>query len=392
MKPFFVCLLLFRTIYGFAYDISEHAEISLLTADPGTELYSVFGHSAVRVNDTVNGIDWVYNYGTFDFNTSHFYIKFARGKLQYMLTRDRFRHFLPEYIYSDRSVYEQVLNLAYEEKKRMVEFLEWNLLPENRFYKYDFFYDNCATRIRDLVTDNINPVIYFDTTKMIKKRSFRDLIDFYLKNMKWNKFGIDLALGLPADKIAEPREYMFLPDWMKEAFSGAQIEDGRRLIKKSQVIFKGSEQSVPPTIITPKLVLWLLFLIGILSLMNKRFSLIYDKTLFFASGLTGIIIFLLWFATDHSTTHYNYNLLWAIPVHFVAAFYIGKENKYWGVRLYFMITFVIAFFTLILWGTIPQNLNEALIPLVLILFIKSAKISGADQWLRKLLMQRGQVW
>ncbi len=303
-----------------------------------------------------------------------------------MLTRDRFGHFLPEYIYSNRSVLEQVLNLAYEEKKRVVEFLEWNMLPENRFYKYDFFYDNCATRIRDLVTDNIKPRIYFDTTNMTVERSFRDLIDFYLKNMKWNKFGIDLALGLPADKIAEPREYMFLPDWMKEAFSGAQIEDGRRLIQETQVIFKGKEQSAPPTIITPTIVLWVVFLIGLLSLMSNRFSLIYDKTLFFVAGVTGIIIFLLWFATDHSTTRYNFNLLWAIPIHFILAFYIGKADKYWGIRLYFMITFVLAFFMLVFWGHIPQDLNEALIPVVLILFIKSGKISGVDQWVRKKML------
>ncbi len=386
MKIFIICLLIFRTIHGFAYDISERTKVSLLTADPGTELYSVFGHSAVRINDSVNGIDWVYNYGTFDFNTSHFYVKFARGKLQYMLTRERFRHFLPEYVYFNRSVHEQVLNLNYEEKKRVVEFLEWNLLPENRFYKYDFFYDNCATRIRDLVTDNIKPRVYFDTTKVVEKKSFRDLITPYLKNMPWNKLGIDLALGLPADKIAEPGEYMFLPDWVMEAFSGAWIEDERSLIKNTQVVFQGKEQSVSPTIISPKLILWLVFLIGILSLINKRFSLIYDKTLFFVAGLTGIIIFLLWFATDHSTTHYNYNLLWAIPVHFVAAFYIGKVNKYWGIRLYFMITFVIALFTLGLWRIIPQDLNEALIPIVLILFVKSGKISGVDQWIKKLLI------
>jgi hypothetical protein len=360
----------------------------MLTADPGTELYSVFGHSAVRVNDSVNGIDWVYNYGTFDFNTSHFYIKFARGKLQYMLTRDRFRHFLPEYIYFNRSVYEQVLNLTQQEKQRMVEFLEWNLLPENRFYKYDFFYDNCATRIRDLVTEHIKPKIHFDTTEMVKKRSFRDLIDFCLKNMKWNKLGIDLALGLPADKIAEPREYMFLPDWMKEAFSGAYIADGRRLVSETSVLFKGEEQSVTPSSISPGLVLWVLFIIGIMSLLNKRFALFYDKTLFFVVGVTGIMIFLLWFATDHSTTHHNYNLLWAVPLHFIAAFYIGRTEKYWGIRLYFAVTFIIALFTLMLWSQIPQNLNEALIPLVLILFVKSGKISGVDQWVRKKMLER----
>jgi hypothetical protein len=135
--------------------LSDQAVISLITADPGEELYSLFGHSAIRVKDTVNNQDLVFNYGTFNFNTPNFYMKFTRGKLLYMLSIQQFDRFKRSYEYEKRDLKEQILNLTQDQKQAIFQFLLWNYQPENRYYKYDFFFDNCATRIRDVFIDEL---------------------------------------------------------------------------------------------------------------------------------------------------------------------------------------------------------------------------------------------
>lgn len=384
-------ILLFLSFVLFAgnawsYTISRNAEISLITAEPGDQLYSVFGHSAIWIKDSVRQIDKVYNYGTFDFNTPYFYVKFARGRLKYMIAVESFESFFPEYYYGNRTLYEQKLNLTYAEKKSICDFLQWNMKPENRYYSYDFFYDNCATRIRDVIQDQINKQIHWDTTKMAQHSdSFRDLISDYLESQPWNELGIDLALGLPADKKAKPRQYMFLPEWLKEGFEDATIGKNRPLIKQSDILFQGdTKEPGNSPLLPPALILWLVFGLGLFSMYIKRFEGLYDRTIFFVAGFIGIIEILLWFATDHTTTHMNMNLLWALPTHFLAAFWMGRVHRSSLLRIYFFISFLIGLFVLIFWYFLPQDLNEALIPLVLILVIKSFRLSWTflPQWIR----------
>ena len=354
--------------------LSEDAHISMLTASPGDELYSVFGHSALRVYDPLIGIDEVYNYGTFDFDTPNFYLKFTRGKLYYQLSVSTFRQFLFEYDQEQRAMYEQNLNLTVNEKQRIYDFLLVNRRPENRSYLYDFFYDNCATRIRDLI-DHLLDIDWGEDPYPGPPRSFRDMLQPYLSNMPWAAFGIDLALGLPADRIATPWHYMFLPDEMFTAFAQARHRDGRPLVGHHQVVLEASVRTTSSSPITPKAVTWTIFFIGLASLFHKRFSYVFDKAFFSALGLTGIVIAVLWFFSDHESTNQNMNLLWAIPTHLYFIFRTGTSGKHTTARYYFLGVFILSTLLIVLWNFIPQGFNAAFFPLVLLAGGKALRVT-----------------
>ena len=173
-ETFLYIVFLFVFIqYSFANQpipiLSENAQISLITGSPGNQLYANFGHSAVRVYDPQANIDWVYNYGTFDFNAPGFYTNFLKGKLNYYLSVYDFQHMIKTYQYYNQSLYEQVLNLNQEEKIKIFQFLNNNYLPENRYYLYDFFFDNCSSRIRDIFETELNNKLTFTDQHIPKK-------------------------------------------------------------------------------------------------------------------------------------------------------------------------------------------------------------------------------
>ena len=371
-------------IHLHASALSPEAQISLLTASPGTELYSVFGHSALRVIDPITGIDEVYNYGTFDFDTPNFYVKFTRGQLLYQLTVTTTQQFLWEYEYEQRAMYEQVLVLDPEEKQRIYDFLLINRLPENKEYLYDFFYDNCATRIRDLV-DELLLVDWGEDPYPAGTRTFRQMLQPYLTHMHWPRFGIDIALGLPADQIATPWHYMFLPDEMFVAFAQARHTDGRPLTKPASIMLHELPAEAPMVIITPGRVMWLLFLIAVLSLFNKRFSFWYDKLFFSLLGLAGLLILFLWFLSDHQATNQNMNLLWALPTHLYFVFKIQRQLKpneggtfVFGsnrlTRYYFLIAALISLLLIAFWPLVPQDFHEAFVPILATVALKGVHI------------------
>ena len=203
------------------FNFSDSTRVSLLTCSPGNALYSTFGHSAVRVYDPLSGMDAVFNWGIFDFDTPNFYWKFMRGKLLYRMGGQRFIDFYAEYQYLQRSVVETPVLLPLDAKRKLLRTIETNYLPENQKYKYDFFFDNCATRIRDVV-ERALPITYADTNRTIKP--LRRLLDEYLVEMPWSDFGIDLILGLPADQMGTFRYEMFLPDYLGKNLKHARYQ------------------------------------------------------------------------------------------------------------------------------------------------------------------------
>lgn len=375
-----------------AVTLSEQAEITLLTASPGDELYSVFGHSALRVIDSENNIDLVFNYGTFDFDTPNFYLQFTRGKLLYKLSVAPMEYFVPEYRYEGRAIYEQVLNLNQLEKQQIFDFLMINRLPENAYYHYDFFYDNCATRIRDLVDSILEPVwpveseineesvaiirsmldYEFDYAPELKpSRTFRDMLQPFLVTMPWSAFGIDLALGLPADKIATAWDYMYLPDEMLIAFALASHPNGDPLVSEHRIIIPKTVELSPASKITPHIVMWLLALLAMVSLYKAKWSLLFDKIFFSVLGLTGLVIIFLWFFSDHITTKTNLNILWALPTHLYYIWLANYKSVRPAVKWYFRFVSLLSFLLLILWAFIPQAFHGAFFPLILISLVKS---------------------
>ncbi len=215
IKVFLAGLFITLSIASNAQQITPNAKISLLTCSSGEELYSTFGHSAIRVKDTTTGQDIVFNYGVFDFDTPHFYWKFVRGKLMYQLAIQSTYRFIRAYNYEGRSVKEEQFNLTRNEKAQLIRYLKKNYQPENRYYLYDFFYKNCSSIIWEVVKPRINAELKFDSTAY-KAKTFREMLHPPLEEMPWSEFGIDIALGLPADKKAGFIEQMFLPSYLSD--------------------------------------------------------------------------------------------------------------------------------------------------------------------------------
>lgn len=354
---------------------SCNLRISLLTVTPGEELYSTFGHSALRITDTVTHQDMVYNYGTFNFDDPDFYMKFVRGKLMYYLSTDDFLSFQSENQAENRGITEQVLQLTCTEKRKLISLLEKNLLSENRFYKYDFLFDNCTTRLRDLAENAADSAIRFGNV-LPAPRTFRNLIYDYLnKNDKqWSKLGIDILLGSRTDAIMTPYQVMFLPDYLMYTFDSSVI-GGAPLVTEKQSLYKVQRVVAAKSNLTHPFFIFtcLLVFIGFLSFSKsraaKKFLAAFDGTLFFITGLLGILLLFMWFGTDHIMCRDNYNLLWAWPFNVLIAFYLHSQKR-WP-RIYLAAYSVINVATIATWAWLPQHLNLALIPVILILILRS---------------------
>jgi hypothetical protein len=347
--------------------------ISLLTCTPGRELYSTFGHSALRVTDSVAKTSIIYNYGTFDFNDPDFYKKFIRGKLLYFVSVEEFSNFVYGYNEEKRGITEQVLDLSCKEKKKLVEALQENAKEENRYYKYDFVYDNCTTRLRDIVFKMINRSVTAKNILPQKGITFRNLIHGYLDKsyQYWSKLGIDILLGKPLDKKISNNEAMFLPDYLMKAFDSTII-DGKPFVLGKKVILNPAIEFKNKSWLSPFAVFGILFLVvAALTFSSKaeKILIIFDRILFFLCGALGFLILFMWFGTDHQTCRNNFNLVWAFPIHLIVSFFITKKWKW--LKFYFLGNIIVLILMLIFWKWLPQEMNNALLPILSLLLLRS---------------------
>ncbi|MCW3787856.1 DUF4105 domain-containing protein [Plebeiibacterium sediminum] len=358
-----------------ANKLSDQATISVLTCSEGEELYSAFGHSAIRVCDKPKNIDYVFNYGTFNFNTPNFYLKFANGKLNYMISYGYFKRFLPEYFRENRSVNEQILNLNANEKQRIFDALVTNYKPENRFYKYDFFYDNCATRIYKIISENIDgEIVIDDNTK--EQSSFRMYLHHYLENSPWIETGLNILLGLPTDKNTTHVQSAFLPDFLMQLLDQVKVKDGneiKKLVISNTLLLERDENSIKQaSLITPSIAFWLLLCIVIsMMLINKaqlnKVLRVFDRTLFMVVGFIGLLLLYLWLITDHQVTRYNLNILWSFPTFLIIGIKLAHSKfikLVMTLNLFLLVIFIVG------WYIIPQSFPPATLPLAIILGIR----------------------
>ncbi|MEB8344592.1 DUF4105 domain-containing protein [Flavobacteriaceae bacterium KMM 6898] len=374
LKIRFLLVLLGFSFMSFSQEVtlSPKAQISIITCGPGQELYSTFGHSAFRLQDPVLGIDVVYNYGTFNFNTPNFYMKFVQGKLLYSLSRQKFEDFLWTYEMENRWVQEQLLNLDPKETKNLFEFLENNFKPENRDYQYDFFFDNCSSKIRDVLNTVFGDRISYHEDHLIQRYTFRQLIHQSLVTNSWSAFGIDLALGSVIDKQATPNEHMFLPIYVMGQMANTDL-DQEPIVKRERSIMEFESQD-PYTyfLLTP--LFWVLALmvfvlvITLIDFKNNSRSRWLDFFLSFSTGITGLLIIFLWFFTDHTATSGNLNILWAFPLNIVSCFYLAKTKPLpnW-MQKYFIVLTVLLFVTPMVWLTGMQIFSPLIAPLLVLL-------------------------
>lgn len=343
--------------------LSEHTKVSLLTSSPGKDLYAKFGHSALRINDTLSGQDLVFNYGLFDFNTPGFYLKFVRGKLPYQLGIQRFEPFLNSYIEENRQLRELEINLSTQQRLALIDLLSINYLPENRAYSYDFFFDNCATRIRDILENNFQAT-YPDTTQ-VKKATFRHFLSDYVGQNSWINVGFYLILGIPSDAIATFRDEMFLPDYLEKHLENAKLGDKNLAKNKRKILFQNQPQKNDFQVFNPILIGWILFIIGLfISLfLSSRWINIFEKAYFSFLLLTGVLFIFMWLGTDHFVTHKNMNLLWASPLYIFFIFKIIPKKQERYLILFLMATNLLV---IIGWKFLPQEFHIAILPLILL--------------------------
>jgi hypothetical protein len=379
-------------------------EISLLTCSPGTELYSLFGHTAIRIQDTLRGMDIVYNYGTFDDSDPLFYFYFTRGIMLYSLSVSTFKEFMMEYESEHRNVIAQILNLSCAEKYRLYDSLRKNTMDENRLYQYHFHTDNCTTRAARIIESNTSDsLIYKDIFPVNSSvvtppanssisgpgMSYRDMIHKYLEreHQDWPEFGIDMLLGKNLDiKPTNIEAIHFLPDYLYLGIDSAH--DG----VKPMVVERKTLLQFPPVKMsagwfTPMLFFTLLLILSVWLYFLKDNPkavtglLIFDFVFFTLLGLIGLLMTYMWLGRIDDVCRNNINILWALPTHIVAVFFIRKKAAW--VKYYFLITAILAALLLIGFPFGIQRMNTAVLPILIIIIFRSYNLYKNRNYAKK---------
>lgn len=364
----------------------DSLRISLLTCAPGDEIYSLFGHTAIRCENFTRNTDDVYNYGMFSFSTPHFIYRFVKGETDYQLGVVPYSYFEAEYAMRGSDVFSQVLNLTSYEKKQLLLALQENYLPENRTYRYNYFYDNCTTRARDRIEQAVRgKIVYPDSCA---GKTFRGIVHEFTVGFPWDQLGIDLCLGRDADCVIGAREQMFSPYYLKKYAAGAYIiqHDGTRrpLVKSQGVIVHASfhsdhiykQERGGATWCTPFLCaiifLVLCLFVSWIQYVKRKVWWGWHVLLAAVQGMAGCIIAFLFFFSVHPTVGSNWMLFFLNPI---PLFYLpvmiycgikGKKDPYHWVNVLYLTLFI---------AIIPlcgQKFNLSVLPLALGLLICSA--------------------
>ena len=358
-----------------AHQNLDSVEVSLLTCSPGKEVYSMFGHTAIRIYDKNSGQDEVVNYGIFSFRKSFFMLRFTFGRTDYQVDVEPFADFCWQYAQEGRDVVEQNLNITNEDKLRIINAIGNNCLPQNCTYRYNFFYDNCTTRARNILINNIKgKVDYGNSAKF--KTTYRRMVHQWNVDFPWTRFGEDLLLGVKADRTLDLNAKQFLPDSLMNDFSRASITtpDGRKtkLVDSTfTVVNSGAAIIDDASIISPRAIMIAVFMItavlSLIELKTKRRMWIYDAVLFTVSGLAGVILFAMIFSL-HPTVSSNLQILCLNPLNLILVFKAVKREK--SGRQYWYFKFLPICIVLFLIGAIFQNYAEGMIFVALSLLIR----------------------
>lgn len=350
----------------------DSVEVSLLTCSPHEEIYSLYGHTALRWNDLRTQEDVAFNWGVFNFKKPYFVLRFVFGLTDYELGVIPMKYFVEEYHRVGSSVTEQVLNLTAEEKRNIYLALARNLQPENKIYRYNYFYDNCSTRPRDIIEQSINGEIKYSEKENFTS-SYRDMVRTCTRNHPWATFGNDILLGIKADFATDRRQQEFLPDHLLYDFDHAQIYangEYRPLVKERRTIVPAGVQVIEPDFLfTPTECAYALLLLSLIILFiewrKKTTFRVWDTLLMVAQGLVGLILFVMLFS-QHPTTSTNLQLLLfnPLPFFFLPAVVRGRSTRWWSLQAILFVLFMI--------GSLFQSYAEGMIIVALCLLLRSA--------------------
>lgn len=362
----------------------DSIRISLLTCAAGEEIYSLFGHTAIRCENLTKGTDVVYNYGVFDFDAPNFVLRFALGKTDYQLARNTYAHFAASYAFDGRDVWQQTLNLQQAEKERLVELLELNYRPENRVYRYNFFYDNCATRPRDQIERAVAGRVQYadDMDATDTGVTFRHLLHRYSEGHPWSRFGMDMCMGSEADKPISRRVMQFVPFYLQDTFRQAVIADAdagtlRPLVTgEATVVRTGATDGHPEDEgITPlqcALLLWAAVTAATLYGLRKGKTLWgIDAALFGCAGIAGCIPAFLVLFSQHPAVCPNFLLFVLHPLHLCCLPWVLQRVRKRRTSRYLTANLAVLILFIILWGVIPQHFPPAMLFVALCLLERS---------------------
>lgn len=326
----YLCVILFSWLQARA---EAPKQVSLITAWPGSEIYELCGHEAIRIKGP--GIDSVWNFGVFDFNEPNFVYRFVKGETDYMVAGYPFAWFLPEYVGAGRRVEEQVLNLTPEETERIHDILRRYATPPNNRYRYNYIKNNCSTQIADIL-DSVAPggsVVYIDTVRFA---TYRDAMRAYHRNYPWYQFGIDVALGSGLEENLDRRSELFIPTELYRHAAAARFQDGRPLVRFSNVLNEGTPAAVDgptPFLLTP---LWVSILIAAVSALlilicwrRNCIPKVWYAFYFGLAGLAGCLVAFLVCLSSHAATSPNLLIFWLNPLQlFIPIFLWWRQMRY----------------------------------------------------------------
>lgn len=317
----FLLLLVFSfatTAIGQILPLSKNTEVSILTCGTGTEVYSLFGHTAIRIKDVDNYVDQVYNYGTFDFSTPNFYLKFVKGDLQYLETSSSFGDFFQEYFYEKRSINEQVLNISQDQKQRLFDYLNASLKSDERFYTYKFIDKNCTTMVINTINKILGKEIIIKTSR--SEKTYREILFPYFNGLFFEQLGTSIIFGTKVDLKGEK---IFLPAELEESIKSIKYNN-QPLCKENRTILSMKKENVPFSWWNNFYAFGLFFLA--LIVINRKS--VY-KIYFLALGALGMFFVFAGFYSLHKELLWNYNILLFNPLLFLVVYFQIKNDKKW---------------------------------------------------------------
>ena len=348
----------------------DSVEVSLLTCSPHEEIYSLYGHTALRWHDLSKGDDIAFNWGVFDFHNPYFVLRFVFGLTDYELGAYPYPLFLQEYKEYGSSVTEQVLNLTAEEKLAVKQALMENLQPENKVYRYNYFYDNCSLRPRDIIERSVAGKVEYALREDYTP-TYREMVRSCTRNHPWGTFGNDMLLGLRADQTTDMRQQEFLPENLMYDIDRATIYangEYRPLVKERRIALQPGVQIIGQDFpLTPTECACLLLILSVIITMiewkrRKTFK-YWDALLMTVQGLAGCVLFVMIFS-QHPTTSLNLQLLLLnpLPLFFIPAVLRRRKTRWWTILLAMIILFAI--------GSLFQHYAEGMMILALSLLIR----------------------
>lgn len=369
-------IALFFTIEAEAEENTTNStrQVSILTCSPGQEIYELFGHTAIRYIDKERNADIVFNYGLFSFNSPNFIWRFIKGETDFMFGATDYSHFCFDYFSRNSYVYEQKLNLTDSEIDSLFTALLINYQPENKVYRYNFFYDNCTTRAKEKIEEAIDGGVVYN--KEMPEMSFRDIIHQFTEGHEWSELGIDICLGSEADRPITQKEMMFAPFYYKDMLSHAnKIKTGEPLAQAAEAVVVPMGENEPSHTPSPMLCFAIFFVvIALLTFIEYRKKKTYwgiDAILFGGTGIAGAIIAFLVFISTHPAVSPNYLLFFMHPLHLILLPWIIYGEIKHKKPYYHIANFTVILIFFAAYFIIPQKFNGAILFLALSLLIRS---------------------